>query len=102
MRVISRKRLKEFWIAHPRTEIPLKDWYKKTCVADWVSVSDVRKTYPHADAVKTDSGTTATVFNVSKTGVRIITIIFYGSRRVYIRWILQHDEYMRGAWKERL
>ncbi|MEZ2227954.1 MAG: hypothetical protein ACBR50_16970 [Microcoleus sp.] len=31
MRVISRKRLKEFWETHPNAEISLLLWYQRSC-----------------------------------------------------------------------
>jgi mRNA interferase HigB len=51
VRVISRKALREFADAHKDAETPLDDWYRTAKGLRWTSLVDVRKTYPHADAV---------------------------------------------------
>ncbi|MEZ2278616.1 MAG: hypothetical protein ACBR12_17080 [Microcoleus sp.] len=51
MRVISRKRLKEFWETHPNAEISLLLWYQRSCDAEWQSLVDMRKVFPSADLV---------------------------------------------------
>jgi mRNA interferase HigB len=59
MRVISKKKIREFSLMHPQAEKPLMEWYKKTKAAAWKNIADVKLTFPHADAVGT-----CTVFNV--------------------------------------
>ena len=49
MRVISLKLLRDFWRRFPDAERPLRQWYKTTIEAQWNSLHDARKTYPHAD-----------------------------------------------------
>jgi mRNA interferase HigB len=49
MRVISRKRLKEFWETHPNAETSLLLWYQRSCDAEWQSLVDIRKVFPSAD-----------------------------------------------------
>lgn len=100
MRVVSLRRLREFWLKHPDAERPLRVWYKLALAGDWSSLGDVRQTFPHADGVKARNGTTLTVFNVGGNKCRIITRIIYEYRRVYIRAVLTHAEYDRDRWKE--
>lgn len=65
MRVISIKRLREFWRRHADAEEPLRNWYKTVSGAEWKSLQDARATYPYADGVQTADGQTLTVFNIS-------------------------------------
>ena len=95
MRIISRRALKEFWEKHPDAEGPLRDWYKITSKAQWNSIADTRRDYPHADLVGA-----CTVFNIAGNKYRLVTAIIYGIKRVYVRNLLTHAEYSRGAWKK--
>jgi mRNA interferase HigB len=101
MRVIGKKRLREFWTTRTETEA-LKRWRKIAAAARWNDPTDVRRTFPSADAVRLKSRKAATVFNVAKTGCRIIAEINYPFGMVYIRLVLSHDAYAKGAWKREL
>ncbi|MDQ2992869.1 MAG: type II toxin-antitoxin system HigB family toxin [Candidatus Eremiobacteraeota bacterium] len=57
-------------------------------------MDDVRKTYPHADFVAPH-----TVFNIKGNTYRLIAIIDYTYRKVFIKHVLTHAEYDRDAWK---
>jgi mRNA interferase HigB len=92
--VISRKALKEAAGRHPDVEASLETWYRTAKKAQWKSLTDVRKTYPHADLVGT-----CTVFNIKGNEYRLIVRINYRTGRVFIRHILTHAEYDRGSWK---
>ena len=53
MRVISLRRLREFWEQHGDAEKPLRNWFKTARKARWGSLQDVRRTYPRTDSVAT-------------------------------------------------
>ena len=94
MHIISRKALRDFANKHTDAETPLDDWYRTAKRAQWVSIIDVRKTYPHADAVGD-----FTVFNIGGNKYRLAVYIKYPSRRIYIRYVMTHGEYSREDWK---
>ena len=96
MRVISRKALREFADTHKNAETPLDDWYRIAKRLRWTSLVDVRKTYPHADAVGE-----LTIFNISGHKYRLATCINYRTAKVYIRHVMTHEEYSREDWKKR-
>lgn len=100
MRVISIKRLREFWQRHADAEKPLRSWYKIVSGASWTSLQDTRATYPHADGVQADDGEILTVFNISGNKYRLIARIRYDYQLVNIRVVLTHAEYDKGTWKE--
>lgn len=96
MHVISRKALREFADRCREAETPLDDWYRITKRMRWTSLMDVRRTYPHADAVGA-----FTVFNVGGNKYRLATRIEYRTSRVYIHRVMTHEEYTKGDWKQR-
>ena len=102
MRIISRKRLREFARQHPDAAEPLQKCYRLFREARWQSLKDVRLVYPHADSVTVASGSTVTVFNVCGNKYRLIAAIHYNRRRVYILRLLRHAEYSKGFWKDSL
>ena len=57
--------------------------------------TDVRAFYSSADQVGK-----CTVFNIAGNKYRLITVIHFNTGRVYVRRILTHAEYDRGAWKD--
>jgi mRNA interferase HigB len=100
VRVISLKPLRSFWRRRPDAEAPLRYWYKTIGHAEWRSLQDVRRVYPHADAVRTKAGYTLTVFNIGGNKYRLVARIRCDFRLVNVRRVLTHEEYDQGGWKE--
>src|ERR1700693_641747 len=95
MRIITRKRLREFAQRHPDAAEPLQQWYRLLREALWKSLQDVRRVYPHADAVTVASENTVTVFNLCGNKYRLIAAIHYNRQRVYVLRLLRHAEYSK-------
>ncbi len=102
MRVISRKRLREFWQQRKDAELPLKTWYKTAIKADWDTIKEAHQTCPQADAVPLKCGLIVTVFNIGGNKYRLITRTIYQYRRIYVKRILTHAEYDKEKWKAEL
>ena len=100
MRVISIKLLREFWEHHPNAERPLRQWYKTAIQADWNSLAEARRHYPHADGVRTENGDVLTVFNIGGNKYRLIARIRYDYQLINVRAVLTHREYEEGQWRE--
>ncbi len=98
--MISLQPLRAFWEAYPDAEEALRQWYKTATHADWGSLQDARKDYPHADGVRTKTSGTLTVFNIGGNKYRLIARIRYDYRLVNVRHVMTHSEYDEGAWKE--
>jgi mRNA interferase HigB len=94
MHVISRKKLKEAAAQHEDRAIPLDAWVRVAKRASWMSLTDVRRTFATADAVGNK-----TVFNIKGNKYRLIVEINYTFGRIYVREVLTHAAYDRGAWK---
>lgn len=74
---------------HADAEIPLRDWYKKTENSDWTCLADIKKTFNSVDYVGNDRY----VFNIKGNDYRLIVIIIFVSKKIYIRFIGTHSEY---------
>jgi len=75
-------------------EASLDAWYRIAKRADWSSLADTRRDFPHADAVGT-----CTVFNIKDNRYRLVAKIYYDHRKLLIRQVLTHRDYDRGSWK---
>lgn len=40
------------------------------------------------------------VFDIGGNKIRLIAVVMYQAKRVYIRHVLSHTEYDKGHWKE--
>ena len=94
MHIITRKRLMEFARTHPNARAPLNYWFVIVRKTDYASFAGLRITFPSADQVGR-----FTVFNVGGNKFRLIVAIHYNRQKVYIRYVLTHAEYDRGAWR---
>ncbi|MGH2410014.1 MAG: type II toxin-antitoxin system HigB family toxin, partial [Chloroflexota bacterium] len=73
---------------------PLMSWYRTAIAADWKNLAEVKAVYPHADLVGDK-----TVFNLKGNHYRLIVYISYQTRIIYIKDLLTHADYDKGAWK---
>jgi mRNA interferase HigB len=70
-------------------------WYRIAKKAKWKNLMDVRRELPTGDAVEK-----FTLFNIKGNAYRLITEINYRTRRIFVRHVLTHAEYSKGAWKK--
>jgi mRNA interferase HigB len=94
MHIISRKTLVIFWEGHTNAENALRSWFARTKRAEWQNLAELKQTFPAADQVGR-----LTVFNIGGNRYRLIARVEYEQQRVYIRHVLTHAEYDKGAWK---
>jgi mRNA interferase HigB len=96
MHVISRKALLEFWQVHPDAEAPLRAWHKAASKGDFKNLPELRQAFGTVDYVPVD----LYVFNIGGNKYRLVAAIHFNARRIFIRHLLTHQEYDRGAWKK--
>lgn len=95
MHVISRKALKLFWEKHPDSQGSLLRWYKIVQKNEYSTFNELRQTFPTADKVGE-----IIVFNIGGNKYRLIASIHFNCNKLYIRHVLTHSEYDKGAWKK--
>ena len=89
MRGIAISTLRDFWTRHPDSEQALKEWYVKTERAQWKSLNDIRKDAGAVDYVKNQRY----VFNIKGNDYRMVVMILFTPKTVYIRFVGTHSEY---------
>ena len=89
MVLISVKVLKEFWEQNPDSKSALQKWAAEVKEADWNSFSDVRNHFNSADYV----GNGRVVFNIKGNQLRIVALVIYRVRTVFVRFIGTHNSY---------
>lgn len=94
MHVITRKALLLFSREHSQAYGPLDSWFRLIKSKRYETLADLKQDFPSADYVQGK-----TVFNIAGNNYRLIAVIHYDTQCVYIRHILTHAEYDKGAWK---
>ena len=89
MRIVTFTTLKKYVLNHPDADIALREWYKKTKQSDWTCFADIKQSFNSVDSV----GNNHFVFNIKGNNYRLIAIVIFESRKVYIRFIGTHKEY---------
>lgn len=94
MHVVSHKAIRIFCEKHLDANNALEHWYRVAKRADWASFADVRQSFNAADWVAP-----YVVFDIGGNKYRLIAEINFGRGVLFIRGIMTHQEYVRGAWK---
>lgn len=89
MRIITFRKIKEFSQLNTDSDIALREWYKKTQKAELNCFADIKKTFNSADA----AGNNRYVINIKGNKYRLIAIVLFNMKTVYIRFIGTHGEY---------
>ena len=89
MRVVSQKMLIDYFEAHPQAKTALSEWFEKTREANWRSFADVKKSFNSVDNV----GNKRYVFNIKGNDFRLVVLIVFTPKTVYIRFVGTHAEY---------
>lgn len=95
MRIIKRGALVQFWEKHPDSKPSLESWYQVVRRSDWDSPAEMKKVYPNADLVGR-----RTVFNIAGNKYRLVARVNYQTQRVFVLYLLTHEQYDRGGWKQ--
>jgi mRNA interferase HigB len=99
VRVISRRRLRQFWESRKKdaavAKRDLSVWYKLARSALWANFGALRQTFGSADLV----GNCA-VFDVGNNRYRLIGRVNYVRHIVYVLRVMDHMEYDRRRWVE--
>jgi mRNA interferase HigB len=87
--VISKTVINEFGTSHANSVDALNSWYFKVKEADWSCPDDLWQDFASADYVGNDRF----VFNIKGNHYRLVAMVFFNVRTVYIKFIGTHAEY---------
>lgn len=94
LHVVSHKAIRVFCATNPEARNALDRWYRVAKRAAWGSFADVKQSFNTADLVAP-----YVVFDIGGNKYRLVARINFGRRVLFIRSIMAHKEYARGAWK---
>jgi mRNA interferase HigB len=89
MRIVSKKAIVVFYKEHAEAKEALEEWFVKTRKADWETFHEVKETFNSADAVGNDRY----VFNIKGNKLRLVGLILFNSKIVFIRFVGTHSDY---------
>lgn len=89
MVIIKQKTLHNYCIKFPEAKVAIAEWADKTELADWANFLEVKSVFNSVDYV----GDNRFVFNIKGNQYRMVAMIFFSVRTVYIRWFGSHSEY---------
>ena len=91
MRVISVKKLKDFWNkpAYRDSEQALRAWYAEAKKGNWSNSHQIKQIYRTVSIV----GNERIVFNICGNKYRLVVAVKYEFKIFYIRFIGTHSQY---------
>jgi len=89
MRIISKSTLVNYYTKVPQSKTALEEWYEKTKKSEWTCFADIKNTFNSVDAV----GNQRYVFNIKGNDFRLVVLIQFTPKTVYIRFVGTHKEY---------
>jgi mRNA interferase HigB len=94
MHIVSHKAIRIFCEHHPHARHAMDHWYRVAKRATWSSFAEVKQSFNAADLVAPHI-----VFDIGGNKYRLIAEMNFKRGVLFIRRILTHNEYMKGAWK---
>ena len=94
MRLISNKTLREFAAIHADADEPLRAFRQKVEKGSFDSFASLRGAFAGVDKVGERF-----VFNIGGNKYRLIAWIHFGAQRMFVKAVLTHADYDKGAWK---
>ena len=91
MRIITYKTILQYSELHPDIKFSIDKWYIETEKSEWNCFADVKKTFGSVDSV----GNKRYVFNIKGNTYRLVAMILFIPKIVYIRFIGTHKEYAK-------
>lgn len=89
MRIFTEQTLKEYAEAHHEAKAALQEWTTIVKKSEWTCFADEKKTFNSVDNV----GNQHYVFNIKGNNYRLIVVIKFTIKFVYVRFIGTHAEY---------
>lgn len=91
MRIVSHKKLKEFYemSGNEDSRVALERWYDVVDKVSWRNFSEIKVDFPATDYV----GNQHYVFNIKGNNYRLVVVVKFTIGYVFIRWVGTHREY---------
>lgn len=90
MRIISKKKIRDYSKNNVQAELPLLEWYITMQTINAKNLNELKTKFNSVDYAHG-----YTIFNIGGNNYRLITAIHYNTQRCYIRIIWTHAEYSK-------
>lgn len=94
VKIISNSALRSFAVLHPQADEPLQGWRRvieKNRFGNW---AEMKAAFNMIDKVGD-----LTVFDIGGNKYRLVAYVRFEKQIVYIKAVLTHRDYDKGAWK---
>lgn len=89
MRIFTEQTLRNYIAEHPASRTALQEWASIVKRSQWTCFADVKSTFNSVDNV----GNQHYVFNIKGNTYRLVVVIKFTIKFVFIRFIGTHKEY---------
>ncbi len=89
MVVITKTKLILFYEKEPMAKEPLIRWYNTVLVSDWGNFYSIKQSFNSVDSIGNDRF----VFNIAGNKYRIVAMIHFSKRTLYLRFVGTHKQY---------
>lgn len=94
MKLISNKALRDFAAEHPDADGPLQAFRRTVEKGSFANFAELKGAFSTVDKVGDKC-----VFNIGGNKYRLIAWLHFEAQRCYVKAVLTHREYDKGAWK---
>lgn len=95
MHIITHSRILDAIERWPQAASALDGWYRLMKANEPTDFSSMKQLFPAVDKVGKFH-----VFDIGGNKIRLIAVVMYQAKRVYIRHVLSHSEYDKGQWRK--
>jgi len=89
MVIISKSTLNKYGEGYPESKEALLNWYLKVKNGNWSNFNELKRSFNSIDAV----GNNRYVFNIKGNQYRLIALIIFETRTLFILFIGTHEKY---------
>lgn len=89
MVLLTKSKLIAFYEGEPKAKEPLLKWYNEVIICNWNNYQSVKETFNSVDSV----GNARFVFNVGGNKYRIVAMIHFSTRTLFVRFVGTHKQY---------
>jgi len=93
--IVSKRKLLNIYKVHSHAQGALLRWYYIVRKAKWTSWKELQNDFPSADKVGD-----RVIFNVKGNNYRLIVIVRFFNRHIYLRWFGTHAAYNKLTKKD--
>jgi mRNA interferase HigB len=87
--IITKRKIIDFYQTDSRAKESLLRWHSEVLLSDWKDFHSIKQSFNSVDSVGNDRF----VFNIGGNKYRIVAMIHFSKRTVYIRFVGTHKEY---------